>query len=379
MEQIMARRKRLVSSVVWVAFLAVPPIAAPRAGAAVMYSVTDLGTIPGSYSSSATGINETGQVVGAATYFTGLPVTITHAFLYSGGQMQDLGTLTPPTYPNYSSTATGINDNGDVVGYWYDYPTGLLGEEVTSAFFYSGGKMKDLSYFGCSQAFGINNSGQIVGSNVYGHAFVYNEYTGGNMKDLGTLGGSSSVGYCISGNGEIAGYAETASGASHAFLYSGGEMKDLGTLPGGTSSNASGVNNAGQVVGSSDVGNGISHAFLYSGGQMQDLGSLGGTVSWSGCINNAGQVVGEAYTAGNGQSAFLYSGGTMIDLNTLIDPSSGWDLVDATAINDQGQIVGWGYDPGGSYDGFLLTTTPEPATFTILALGSWSMLGRRRK
>ena len=44
----------------------------------------------------------------------------------------------------------------------------------------------------------------------------------------------------------------------------------------------------------------------------------------------------------------------MVDLNTLIDPLSGWELLDAADINDAGQITGQGLI-GGQYHAYLLT------------------------
>ena len=58
----------------------------------------------------------------------------------------------------------------------------------------------------------------------------------------------------------------------------------------------------------------------------------------------------------------------MTDLNTLIDPSSGWMLEEATGINDNGWIVGYGYNSAtGRYDAVLLTPIPEPSAFALLA------------
>src|SRR6516165_9664411 len=73
------------------------------------YTITDLGSL-GAGASNAFGINDRGQVVGESNT-TGL----THAFLYSGGQILDLGTLAVGTL-GAESWATGINNRGQVVG-----------------------------------------------------------------------------------------------------------------------------------------------------------------------------------------------------------------------------------------------------------------------
>src|SRR5215471_9925267 len=74
--------------------------------AAAEYIVTDLGSL-GGFFSSATAINNSGQVVGTADTSAGA----WHPFLYSGGKMIDLGT--PAGYEGY---ANGINNRGQVVG-----------------------------------------------------------------------------------------------------------------------------------------------------------------------------------------------------------------------------------------------------------------------
>ena len=74
-------------------------------------------------------------------------------------------------------------------------------------------------------------------------------------------------------------------------------VTDLGSL-GGDYSVGLDVNNVGQVTGYSDLASGATHAFLYSGGVMTDLGTLGGTVSFGRSINDSGQVVGDSLSVG---------------------------------------------------------------------------------
>ena len=201
-------------------------------------------------------------------------------------------------------------------------------------------------------AYGVNDSGQIVGYCAWFNCFFGCTYLGdipylgtdsgvNGFTDLGNLGSMNfSSAYGINNSGQVVGESETASGILNAFLYSGGAMSDLGTL-GGSSSTAYGINNNGQVVGYAETaGNAADHAFLYSSG-MIDLGTLGGSSSTAYGINSNGQVVGYAETAGNAADhAFLYSSGAMFDLNNLVNTNTlGTYLNVARGINDSGQII----------------------------------------
>jgi probable HAF family extracellular repeat protein len=285
--------------------------------------------------------------------FSGISITPPgNAFIYSNGIMTALA----PLSFNGWSEAYAINNNGEVVGQSPNSTT-------PDACLWSGGKITDLGNMGgsFSLAWGINDNGDIVGycgTNGYGSlAFLY---TNGVMVGLDTLSNSSAFG--INNARQIVGWS-TLSGKQHAFLYSAGTTTDLGTL-GGTTSLGRGINNAGQVVGSASLANGQTHAFLYSEGTMTDLGALPNyqqTDAYS--INNSGQVVGSAHST-TAYHAFIYDKGTMTDLNNLISPNSGWVVSVAQCINDNGQIVGYGSNPSHQHHAFLLTPY-MPATLTV--------------
>jgi probable HAF family extracellular repeat protein len=339
---------------------------------AVTYTITDLGTFGGTYS-QANGINNAGQVVGHAT----LTSETAHAFLYTSGSLLDLGTL-----GGDSSTASAVNDSGQVVG-----DSTLPGNTNLHAFLYSAGPMQDLCTLlggtNCT-ATDINTSGVIVGTSevtvvngLTGHAFVY---TNGTMQDLGTLGSGptseaggpiGSSAYGVNDSGQIVGNSGLDNDEDHGFLYSGQVMQDLGTMI-GPESNAIAINNSGQIVGTSktvDSFEGNDHAVLYENGIWHDLGSLGGDQSEARSINSYGEVVGwSTLILGDGFShAFVHKGGGMLDLNDLIPSNSGWELLQANGINDAGQIVGYG-SVNGEVHAFLLTpvtSTPSGLNVTV--------------
>ena len=84
---------------------------------AFLYSdgkMIDLGNLGGGIS-EASDINDLGQIVGFSWTPAG-PTSMLHAFLYFDGTMTDLNSLLPPDSGWSLSDATGINDNGQIVG-----------------------------------------------------------------------------------------------------------------------------------------------------------------------------------------------------------------------------------------------------------------------
>ena len=215
----------------------------------------------------------------------------------SSGTNWDLGTL-----GGAGTWANGVNDAGQVVG------CSQTSSGSGHAFLYSGGVMQDLlPGVSSSAANAINNAGQVVGgSSVGSGAFLWS--SGGGLQDLDTLPSpynAGSVAIAINDAGQVVGYCQDSSMTSHPFLWSSGSgMVDLGTLPGGTVCEPTGINNAGQVVGYSASSVGGVHPFLYSGGVMYNLNSLvqnlpaGVVLSGAYGINDRGQIIADGGIGG---------------------------------------------------------------------------------
>jgi len=358
--------------------------------AAPAFSVAEISSLGGDPALMlATGINDEGQVTGSS-FIAG--DTIIHAFLYTAGVTQDLGTL-----GGSESDGAGINNAGEITGV-ADAANG-----TANAFLYRDGGMHNLgSVLGIdSVGYAINASGQIIGGSQEG-AFLYNRgavqyltssagtlsasainaagevlggvtgngppqtflYSGGVVSVLGTLGGNSTHGTALNKSGQVTGFSLNSDGAQLAFIYSNGVMQSLGNLWVLGTSTGVAINASGQVTGSASVPNGEysgNHAFLYSNGVMQDLGTLGGSgmydLSAGQAINASGEVTGSSYTAGGIQHAFLFTKGTLYDLNSLIaaSPLAPYvTLTGTTAITDTGYILAQGVDTRNDSIWFVL-------------------------
>jgi probable HAF family extracellular repeat protein len=316
------------------------------------YTVTDLGDF------SARALNNSTTVVGSSG---------NKAVLLRNGVLTD---ITPPG--GVIAMANGLDDLDRVVGnvHLCDFVDGNCVNGRNRAFLFAQGTHTVLGTLGGrdSQAFGINNAGQIAGWSNFSqssdeHAFIFQN---GVFEDIGTkVTDATSIAASINATGELAGWARprAINGDNGAFVYSGGSFEFF-------QANSTGwdINNAGQVVGvmgGNDDGTG--RAFLFSGGVLTDLGMPGSGYQYAlaYALNNSGHVVGFAspsFFSSSGERAFIYSSGTMQDLNNLIPTNSGWVLSRAVDINDAGQIVGNGFK-NGQPRAFLLTPT-QPLLLT---------------
>jgi len=265
--------------------------------------VTNLNTIGANYS-IAFAINNAGQLVGTEISPSD-QCGCFRAFLYSGGSMK---TIDPPSLFPDGAIAFGINSSGQVVG------AGYLTLTNTHAFLYSGGQMVDLGGGNQAEAEAINDAGQVVGGND-GVAFLYSN---GKMTSLGMpAGASGSRATAINRNGQIVGWISFANASSHGALYSNGVWTDLGTFPGASQTVATGINTSGQIVGTTVFPNqyhpfktGKHLGWVFLKGAIVDLNTLippnsGFTITGVAGINDSGQVAADAISTGGFQHAVL--------------------------------------------------------------------------
>jgi probable HAF family extracellular repeat protein len=319
------------------------PAPQPAQNTEPAWSVADLTAVIGP-DSRPVAMNDAGVIVGVTIDPNGtrsLP-PVENPFLLKNGQMTNLGNLGG----SYGG-AKDINNAGQIAGYSYVRSVGQ-----THAFIHENGTMKDIGALigsGGSWSTNINASGQVA---IYSNDKTY-IYSNGVVKPISDV---RVLPAGINDSGQIAG-TQLSGPLGQAVFYNGTTLINLGTLNGTDSGIAIALNNAGQVVGVSyTLGGSEYRGFVYSEGVMREFGPVN-TRSSASSINNAGDIVGWIEIASNQPHAFMYKNGTMIDLNTLPGiAGSGWVLTGAIKINNAGQILA-----GGSFNGqrrYCLLTPP---------------------
>lgn len=342
--------------------VAVSAIAQPR------YTVTDLGVLPGMDSSTATSLNNAGQVAG----YCAMPdnsFATSKAFVWQNGQLANVGAFAGGHYAaawgiNSSGTITGDGDTGNLLPQaWATSPAGFINLMPNN-----GGNTRPQC---------INDAGAICGfytTSLSGNTrswkaalWTPDPKSPGRYKTInlpilqaGDPKFAASFPHSMNLAGQMVGDGSTQL-FEHAVLWNNDAthtLVDLGAAPNDWQSSANAINDAGQIAGWSNGQAGMTAALWNNDAAhtAASLGTLPGDASSvANAINHYTEVVGQS---GNSAAthAFLWSAANgMEDLAALVDASgAGWTLTAATAINDLGQIAGNGIHNGQKH-AFLLT------------------------
>jgi probable HAF family extracellular repeat protein len=226
--------------------------------------------------------------------------------LSAGWTLTDLGTL-----GGAGSSASGLNDAGQVVGY------AEAADGTPYPVMWSGGVATPLGTR-AGAAVAVSPGGVAAGNvaDVSGTRLDATLLSGGDAVDLGTFGGSFSIAVAVNDRGQVGGYARTADEKDHAFLATASGTVDLGTY-GGQYSYVRGLNRSGLAVGSAYDASATPRCFLSTGNGLVDPGTLGGRACNALAVNDAGQVTGSSTTSAGIGHAFVFDGRGMVDLGTL--------------------------------------------------------------
>ncbi|MCK4999120.1 MAG: hypothetical protein KAS23_06285 [Anaerohalosphaera sp.] len=323
-------------------------------------------------------INDAGQIVGmsqAYEYDNGTPI------LYRPGEYDNAVDL----MPNQRNTGTirPVNNNyGQIIGTRMTLNNSDF--VVVAILFDESGQgnniVIEMPDFLESRPLSTNDLGQIPGSTQAGA--LINSTLPYTMTEFALpQGHNAASAYAVNNSGQAVGWASWQSDPTqHAALFEQGRTICLGTL-GGQESIAFSVNNFGQIVGAATDASGRRIATVFdSTGQGNNIpiGTIGheGSVAFS--INDNGWVIGMTSNSSffPDGGTFLFDGNEAIDLQSCISLDLDWNIEQVWDINNLNQIIGWGY-LDGQQRAFLMTPVPEPATLTILAIGT--LLIRRRR
>jgi probable HAF family extracellular repeat protein len=311
----------------------------------------------------ATGLNDLGDVVGYYYY----PNSYDRAFLWTPDP--GLTTLEMPSGTRTSS-AYDVSNGGQIVGTLDIIDDGLS----YLAFVFDGEALEVLGTLpsgNFSEGLAINGVGVVAGywgnsSSGPIHGFVWE---GGVMNDLGPiLGTPGSRAYDIGQNGQLTGWmGSSVLSDARAFVLMGGEVIELPTIPGGFTSMGRAINMQSEVAVEGlmdlpDKGITVMRSALWNGEAMVDLGTLPGlTFTRARDINDQTHIVGTCNNLGlSDLTAFLWQDGQILDLNDLIPPSLNMNLKIASALNASGQIAGRATDQHGDSVAVLLTPVDPP-------------------
>jgi probable HAF family extracellular repeat protein len=269
-------------------------------------------------------VNERGQVVGSSMFPPGLD----RAVVWDNGSVVNLGTLPDDgdERTQEQSQAYAVNNLGHVAGIHYN-------EDGERAFIWRDGVMRELPALSEGESTtvtGINDRGQVVGASVFDRQLARGVlWENGVATDLGRF-----LPLAINNRGQMVGSCRDDAGSGHPCIWEAGSLTML-NVP--APAHARDINDHGEVVGTMFLGPDQQHAFLWRDGTLTDL-TPGARFADGVAVSNSGIVAGRVSVPEGGQRAFAWRDGTL----ELLPHVAGEHVGDAEVYgaNDRGEIVG---------------------------------------
>jgi hypothetical protein len=264
--------------------------------------------------------------------------------------------------PGSSSTrANGINNTGQITGY-YELTGTHTYTYASAAGTYSA--VADPAGSSATYAYGINDSGQLAGYSVNSTAINGFVRTGSTYSTIAAPGATNTYAFGIDSTGQVVGAYENASGTAQGFLWNSGLFSTF-AVPGANATYAYGINNSGEVAGTFTTAAGLVAGFTLSNGNFVTKSVPGATQTFVRGLNNWGDLVGN-YVDSLGTHGFAWLATGQFWSFDIVGATS----TDAQSINDARQIAGY-YQTGSSTQGFIAVPKPIPlpATLPLLAAG----------
>jgi hypothetical protein len=257
----------------------------------------------------ATGINNLGQVVGYFNDVDANGTALMPSFIYQAGEYKPLIDASGQVI----QSAYGINDKAQVSGtvaktvtinlaesYVYNYLDTVVYDSTT----------KNTETHNLSYPFRINNEGEAVTAleNESQSGLVYAGPNPGGanylLLNFPSLIPVNTINYDLNDSGVVVGTVQekTAASLPHGFIYDGRSYTQL-DVPGATETVPYDVNNVGLVAGSYKDAAGKSHGFVYDGKSYNTVDAPG-SETWIFGLNDGGQLVG-AFVDAKGKHGFL--------------------------------------------------------------------------
>ena len=309
--------------------------AAAHGASATTYTYQSI-VVPQSYSTSVTGLSNDGTVVG---YYWDINFH-TRGFSMKNGVFTNID---GPGLP--ATTVMGINNKGDIVGYYSE-------TSPDRGFLLHHGKLAIIDYPRASstQLVAINDAGQIAGNwfDRKGRPHPFLDDHGVMTAIRVDTGGTQHL--AIDAKGVVAGTMKR-NGADNGYRFRSGHVAAI-RIPGAATAGATAISPHGMIVGTyATAGSSITHGYMLCGRVVTTIDYPGATTTNLLAINTASVIAGYGADAMfENLTAFSYSAGVF----SPVEPPAATGNVVPVAINASGQILGEDVE-GSSLGAFLAT------------------------